>query len=65
MGNLKAAVPIILSVVIAITGSMFLYQWIQKQKAPKEVVKVKAEAVPVSVKRPWISPGAPNSTLKC
>lgn len=56
MGNLRATVPIILSVVIALTGSFLLYQWIQKQKAPAEVVTVESEAVTVSVAAvdiPW------------
>jgi pilus assembly protein CpaB len=56
MGNWKAALPITLSLVIAIGGSYFLYQWIEKQRAPKAVIQVQAEAVPVSVSvgnLPW------------
>lgn len=49
MGNWKAVLPITLSLVIAIGGSYFLYQWIEGQRAPKEVVQVQAEAVPVAV----------------
>jgi pilus assembly protein CpaB len=49
MGNLKAVVPIALSLVIAVVGSFFLYNWVQKRTAPKEVVKVEADAVPVAV----------------
>jgi len=49
MGNLKAVVPIAVSLVIAFVGSYFIYMWIQKQQAPKQVVQVQAEAVPVVV----------------
>jgi pilus assembly protein CpaB len=56
MGNLKAVVPIALSLVIAVVGSFFLYNWVQMRTAPKEVVKVQADAVPVAVAAanlPW------------
>jgi len=56
MGNLKTFVPIALSLIIATTGSYFLYHWIEKQRSPKEVVQVQAEAVPVAVATgdlPW------------
>jgi Flp pilus assembly protein CpaB len=49
-------VPIALSLIIAVTGSYFLYQWIERQRTPKEVVEVNAEAVPVAVATgdlPW------------
>jgi pilus assembly protein CpaB len=49
MGNLKAVVPIAVSLVIAFVGSYFIYMWIQKQQAPKQMVQVQAEAVPVVV----------------
>ena len=49
MGNLKAVVPIALSLVIAVVGSFFLYNWVQKRTAPKEMVKLEADAVPVAV----------------
>lgn len=49
MGNLKAVVPIAISLVIAVAGSFFLYNWVQKRTAPKEVVKIEADAVPVTV----------------
>jgi pilus assembly protein CpaB len=49
MGNLKAVVPIAVSLVIAFVGSYFIYTWIQKQQTPQEVVQVQAEAVPVVV----------------
>ena len=56
MGNLKAVIPIALSLVIAVVGSFFLYNWVQERTAPKEVVKVAADAVPVvvaAVNLPW------------
>ncbi|MEJ2070991.1 MAG: Flp pilus assembly protein CpaB [Syntrophobacterales bacterium] len=57
MGKYKAVVPIILALVIAAAGSLFLYQWLQHQGGPKEVVvKKQAEAVPVAVAAadlPW------------
>lgn len=49
MGNLRAVVPIALSILIAAAGSFFLYTWVQKRTAPKEIVKVEADAVPVAV----------------
>jgi pilus assembly protein CpaB len=49
MGNLKAVIPIAVSLVIAFVGSYFIYMWIQKQQAPQQVVQVQAEAVPVVV----------------
>jgi pilus assembly protein CpaB len=56
MVNWKAILPITLSMVIAATGTYFLYQWVQKQSVTKEVVMVDVEAVPVavaSVDLPW------------
>ena len=56
MGNWKVILPIALSLVIAATGTWFLYQWTQKQTATKEVVMVDVEAVPVAVASldlPW------------
>jgi pilus assembly protein CpaB len=51
MTNWKASLPIMLALIIAVTGSFFLYQWLQAQTAPKEVVQVneQTEAVPVCV----------------
>jgi pilus assembly protein CpaB len=49
MGKWKAIIPIALALVVAATASMFLYNWMQTQKAPKQVVKVESEAVPVAV----------------
>jgi pilus assembly protein CpaB len=56
MGNWRAIIPIFLSLVIAVAGSIFLYKWIDSQRAPKETVKVESEAVPVAVAAlnlPW------------
>jgi pilus assembly protein CpaB len=56
MKNMKTFLPIALSLFIAITGSYFLYQYIEDQRMPKEIVQVKAEAVPVVVAAadlPW------------
>jgi pilus assembly protein CpaB len=49
MGNLKAVVPIALSMIIAVAGSLFLYNWVQHRTAPQEIIKVEADAVPVAV----------------
>jgi pilus assembly protein CpaB len=49
MGNLKAVVPIAVSLVIAFVGSYFIYMWIQKQQTPQQVVQVQDEAFPVVV----------------
>jgi pilus assembly protein CpaB len=68
MGNLKAVVPIAVSLVIAFVGSYFIYMWIQKQQTPQQVVQVQAEAVPVVVAvsdLPWgtqLKPGMLKTT---
>jgi len=49
MGNMKAVVPIALSLVIAVAGTWFIYQWIQRQRTPVEVVQVQTQAVPIAV----------------
>jgi len=49
MGKYKAIIPIALALVIALSGSFFLYKWLEAQTMPKEVVKVESEAVPVAV----------------
>ena len=57
MGNWRALVPIAISLVIAVIGSIFLYKWIERQRGPKETVRVeKTEAVPIAVAAanlPW------------
>ena len=50
MGNVKTVVPILLSLAIAIAGTWGIYQWMQGQRVPAQVVQVQqAEAVPVVV----------------
>lgn len=49
MGSWKAIIPFVLALIIAVVGSIFVYKWIRTQTAPKEAVKVEAEAVPVVV----------------
>ncbi|MBI5589805.1 MAG: Flp pilus assembly protein CpaB [Deltaproteobacteria bacterium] len=57
MGNMKPIIPFLVSIVIAVTGTWVIYQWVQKQRAPKEVVQVQqTEAIPVVVAStdiPW------------
>ena len=50
MRNWNATLPIFLSLAIAVGGSYFIYRWIERRTAPKEVVQVeKVAAVPVVV----------------
>lgn len=49
MERWKSAVPILLALVIALTGSLLLYKWMESQTASAETVQVQAEAVPVCV----------------
>jgi pilus assembly protein CpaB len=57
MKRWRAILPIFLALVVALTASVFLYKWLQKQRAPKEVVRVvESDAVPVvvaAVDLPW------------
>jgi len=56
MRNWKTLAPIALSLIIAVAGSYFLYRWIERQRAPKEIMQVQAEAFPVVVAAanlPW------------
>jgi len=56
MGRWKAVIPIALALIIAAGGSFFLYKWVKRQTAPKEVVRIETEAVPVAVAAldlPW------------
>lgn len=57
MGKYKAILPFVLAVVIAATGSFFLYQWLKNQKSPNEVVNAEpTNAVRVAVAAvdlPW------------
>jgi pilus assembly protein CpaB len=49
MGRWKAFIPIVLALVVATGGSVFLYKWLQAKSAPAAIVKVEAQAVPVVV----------------
>jgi len=51
MTKWRAVLPVALALVVALTASIFIYKWVQRQTAPKEKVKVEAgaEAVPVAV----------------
>ena len=49
MGRWKAFIPIILALVVATGGSVFLYKWLQVKTAPAAVVQVETQAVPVVV----------------
>jgi pilus assembly protein CpaB len=64
MGNWRAYIPIALSLVIAVVGSIFLYNWIERQRGPKEIVQVeKTEAAPIAVAAanlPWGSKLTPE-----
>jgi len=57
MGKLRALVPIAISLILAITGTVFLYKWIERQRGPKEIVQVeKIDAAPIVVSAgnlPW------------
>ena len=56
MGKWKAFIPIVLALVIASGGSLFLYRWLQIKTQPKEMVTVETQAVPVAVAAvtiPW------------
>ena len=44
MGNYRTFIPITISLFIAAIGSFFLYKWIEKQRAPKEVVEVQGQS---------------------
>lgn len=49
MSNWKAFAPILLSLVIAVAGSLFLYRWLDSRTSPQQTVKVETEAVEVIV----------------
>jgi pilus assembly protein CpaB len=49
MKKWKIILPIGFALLIAATASGFLYKWMQAHTAPKEVVQIKSEAVPVAV----------------
>jgi pilus assembly protein CpaB len=50
MGKLKPVVPIVLSLIIAVAGTIYLYKWVERQRGPKEVVQLEnIEAAPIVV----------------
>ncbi len=50
MTNLKAFIPILLSILIALGGSYFLYDWVKEKTAPqKQIIVKESNAVPVVV----------------
>ena len=50
MRKWKALLPIALALIIALTGSVVLYKWLNAQTRPKQVVQVESvEAVPIAV----------------
>jgi pilus assembly protein CpaB len=49
MGKWKTIAPIVISIIIAVAGSVFIYKWINLKTAPKKMVKVQSEAVPIVV----------------
>jgi len=57
MGNLRAFIPVLLSLVLALGGSYFLYQWIKQKTAPDKIVTIQeTQAIPVVVAKvdiPW------------
>jgi len=57
MKNWRAIFPIFLSFAIAVAGGILLYNWINSQRAPQEIVKVvESDAIPVAVAAanlPW------------
>lgn len=56
MGNLKPLFPIAISLLIALSGTLFLYRWINGRSAPVETIRVESETVPVTVAAvdlPW------------
>jgi pilus assembly protein CpaB len=61
MGKIKALIPILLALIIAVVASYYIYQWVERQSAPPEAVKVdeKIEAVPVVVAVTDLSWGSP------
>ena len=49
MGRWRAFIPIVLALVVATGGSIFLYKWLQFKTAPAEAVQAEAQAVQVVV----------------
>ncbi|NNG06911.1 MAG: Flp pilus assembly protein CpaB [Desulfobacteraceae bacterium] len=49
MARWRAVLPVALALVVALTASIIIYKWLQRQTAPKKIVKVEAEAEAVLV----------------
>ena len=49
MGRWKAFIPIVLALIVAAGGSLFLYKWLQVKTAPSETAQVEVQAVQVVV----------------
>ena len=49
MGRWKAFIPIILALVIAIGGSIFMYRWLQNKTSEPQIVKVEGDRVSIVV----------------
>jgi pilus assembly protein CpaB len=49
MKNFRVVIPILLALVVAGGGSLLVYNWVQKQAVPKQVVQVQNDALPVAV----------------
>lgn len=61
MGKMKALIPILLALIIAVVASYYIYKWVERQSAPPEVVQVdeKIQAVPVVVAVTDLNWGSP------
>jgi pilus assembly protein CpaB len=60
MGNPKAFIPILLSIVIALGGSYFLYQWVKDKTAPGQVVTVKETKAEMLTTKPYLEESLPK-----
>ncbi|MCP4746520.1 MAG: Flp pilus assembly protein CpaB [Desulfobacteraceae bacterium] len=49
MKKWKTILPVVLSLAIAASGSLFLYRYIKEKTAPPQVIKVQSNAVPIAV----------------
>jgi pilus assembly protein CpaB len=48
MGRWRAAIPIVLALLVAVVGSFLIYKWMKKQTAPKKVAEVKTIQVAIA-----------------
>jgi len=48
MNHLKSAIPFLVSLVIAVSGGVFIYKWIQNQQKPVQVVKKEADIISIA-----------------